>query len=740
MTHAVPSPTGHTARRMARHPLALACLGALAAPLLAQAQAQPAGQPEIPLQRVVVEASADASAQGLSKPYAGGQVARGGRVGLLGTQDMMDTPFNALNYTQSLIQDQQARSVADVLLNDPAVRNARGFGNFQELYVVRGFPLYSDDMAYNGLYGLLPRQYVAAELLERVEVFRGASAFLNGAAPGGSSLGGAINLLPKRAGNAPLTAVTLGVESGGQAMLGLDVSRRFGPDKATGLRVNAVTRQGDTAIDGESRQLGLLSVGADWRSRQVRLSADLGYQDHQQDAPRASVTPLGDIPEAPDAKGNATPGWTYANERQTFGTLRGEFDLSASTTAWAAFGVRQGVENNNLALISVGADGTGSGYRYVNAREDAVSTGELGLRTELQTGSIGHQLSASFSSFSIRSKNAYAFSDFFNGFVVDLDQPTPGAAPAANFFTGGVLASPKVTQRTQTRSVALADVMSLVDGRLRLALGARHQTIEDRTYNYNTGAQETAYDESRVTPMLGVLWKLSPATSLYANYIEGLVRGEVAPLTSGSNTVTNGGQAMSPYQTKQWEAGVKWDLGRLGGSFAVFKIDKPVGALRDNGNGTSTFVVADAQRHQGAELSLFGEATKGLKLLGGYSWIDAELSASGKQAIGVPRQQLNLGAEWTPAGQSDWALDARVVYTGSQWANAANSVAVPSWTRLDLGARWATEVAATPLTLRLRLDNALNRDYWASAGGYPGANYLVLGAPRTLTLSANLEF
>ena len=155
------------------------------------------------LATVNVEASADASAEGLTKPYAGGQVARGGRVGILGNQDMMSTPFSSTNYTNELIQDQQAKSVADVLLNDPSVRQARGFGNFQELYVVRGFPVYSDDVAYNGLYGMLPRQYIASEFFERVEVFRGANSFLNGAAPGGSGIGGAINLLPKRAPNEP---------------------------------------------------------------------------------------------------------------------------------------------------------------------------------------------------------------------------------------------------------------------------------------------------------------------------------------------------------------------------------------------------------------------------------------------------------------------------------------------------------------------------------------------------------
>ena len=63
--------------------------------------------------------------------------------------------------------------------------------------MIRGFAVSSDDLAYNGLYGVLPRQFVAAELIERVEVFRGASTFLNGAAPGGTGVGGAFNLTPK---------------------------------------------------------------------------------------------------------------------------------------------------------------------------------------------------------------------------------------------------------------------------------------------------------------------------------------------------------------------------------------------------------------------------------------------------------------------------------------------------------------------------------------------------------------
>lgn len=89
-----------------------------------------------------------------------------------------------------------ARSVGEVLQNDPTVRVARGFGNFQESYFIRGFVTSSDDIAYNGLYSLLPHQYIATELFERIELLRGASAFLTGTNPGGDGLGRAINLLP----------------------------------------------------------------------------------------------------------------------------------------------------------------------------------------------------------------------------------------------------------------------------------------------------------------------------------------------------------------------------------------------------------------------------------------------------------------------------------------------------------------------------------------------------------------
>jgi len=736
----------HSPRRPALTPAALAAalLFTLGAPA-AWAQATASGtEPDgKTLSTVTVNASADASAQGLSPAYPGGQVARGGRAGILGTKDAMDTPFSITSYTNELIQDRHARSVGDVLQNDPTVRVARGFGNFQEAFFIRGFILDSDDTAYNGLYSLLPRQYIATELFERVEVLRGASAFLNGASPNGGGLGGSINLLPKRAPNEPLNRVTFGVASGGQTQVAADIARRFGPDGNTGIRVNAAGRNGGTAVDHEDVQLGLLAVGLDWRSRDVRLSGDIGWQDHKLKNTRTNVT-LGSavttVPSVPDNQTNFAQPWSYSNERDVFGTLRGEWDLSPSTTAWAAAGARRGEEANSLANLTVtnAASGAATTYRFDNTRKDSVNTGELGLRGKLQTGSVGHEWVAVASHYDFEKKNAYAM-DWRNTHATNLYNPIATSLPgfSANALLGGDLANPLRTGSTRLTSFALGDTMAFMDNRLLFTVGLRHQKMEIANYDYGTALQTDRYDQSRTSPLLAAVYKVDKGLSVYANYVEGLSQGQTAP-----STATNRGEMLAPYVSKQKEVGIKFDAGRVGGSVALFSTTKPRAFL----NAANLFSTSGKDRHQGIELAVQGEATKGLRLLGGLTWLDAKqqttgaAATDGQRVIGVPKLQVNLGAEWDVPGVPGLAVDGRWVHTGASYANATNTLRVPGWNRLDVGARYMTEVQGKLVTLRARIDNLTNRNYWASVGGYPGSGYLVVGAPRTLSLSVSVDF
>lgn len=676
----------------------------------------------------------------LTSPYAGGQIARGGRVGLFGNLGVMDTPFATTSYTEELTRNQQARSVGDVLQNDPAVRVSKGFGNFQELYVIRGFPVYSDDMTYNGLYGILPRQFVAAEFLERVEVFHGATAFLNGAAPGGSGVGGAFNLTPKRAPDEALTRLTAGIDGESELYLAADVARRFGAADDYGLRLNVARRDGEAGVEGESRELTAVGLGLDRRGERARFSADIGYQDHRIDAPRPTVTPLGAVPTPPAADSNFAQPWTYTDEHQLFGVVRGEFDLSDTVTAWAAFGGRQGEEANVLANPTAQADGTLSAYRFDNTREDTVWSGDVGVRAELTTGPVGHTLVASASQVQSRSRNAYAFSDF-SGFASDLYDPTVVAPPVPDFFVGGDLDNPLVTERVNNTSVAVADMMSFMDGRLLATVGARYQQIETRTYDYNTGAPLSSYEGDAVTPVFAVVYKPIEAISLYANYAEALIPGQTAPAVSGGVPVSNAGEVLSPFRGEQVEIGMKYDVGRFGGSVSLFQTSLP-SAFVENG----VFGTNGEQRNRGLEIAFHGEPRDGLRVIGGWTFLDAELTRTaggafdGNPPIGTPEVQGNVNVEWDVPQLSGLTLEGRAIYTGDQAVDAANIVELDSWTRFDAGVRYVTQVADRPVTLRARVENLADEDQWVAVGGFPGANYLTLGAPRTLRLSLSTDF
>ncbi|WP_240350522.1 Plug domain-containing protein, partial [Pseudomonas viridiflava] len=73
--------------------------------------------------------------QALPPVYAGGQVARGGQLGVLGSSDIMDVPFSMTSYTEQLIEDQQAEDIGDVLLNDAPVRQSSGYANASQVFV-----------------------------------------------------------------------------------------------------------------------------------------------------------------------------------------------------------------------------------------------------------------------------------------------------------------------------------------------------------------------------------------------------------------------------------------------------------------------------------------------------------------------------------------------------------------------------------------------------------------------------
>ena len=127
----------------------------------------------------------------------------------------------------------------------------------------------------------------------------------------------------------------------------------------------------------------------------------------------------------------------------------------------------------------------------------------------------------------------------------------------------------------------------------------------------------TGYDEEKVSPSGGLLFKATDKLSLYANYMEGLSQGKIAPSTS-----VNEDEIFPPFISRQVEVGAKYDAGAYALTAAVFRIKQP--AYETNAT-TRVFGPNGKRENQGVELSLFGEPLSGLRLLGGATWTEAEL-------------------------------------------------------------------------------------------------------------------
>ena len=701
-----------------------------ATPALAQEEATDGTSIELaPLE---VQGEADA----LPAPYAGGQVATGARLGVLGNKDIMDVPFSVTSYTEELIRNQQAETIGDVVANDPSVRTSYGFGIFGEQFVIRGFELFSDDIAIDGVYGVTPRQLPGIEMFERVEVLKGASAFLNGVPPGGSGVGGSINLVPKRAQDVPTRRVTAGYSMDSQVSGHADVGQRFGANNAWGVRLNVAGRTGETAIDDEEREYLLGAAAIDYRGEAFRLSLDAVHQKHRVDQGRPIVQlgALTSVPDAPDSTTNYGASWLYSEMEDSFVLLKGEYDLTEHLTAYAAAGIREMREDSDGGSPTLTAlNGNATVVRGTVAREDSVYTTQGGVRADFVTGPVSHDLNAGASLTSQRNRNSYEFSNFGAPLVTNIYNPANLPRPAAGGFAEGNLDNPPLAEKVELSSFYLSDTLSFLNDDVHLTLGLRDQRIHIRTYDRTTGALDTEYDKSEVSPFAGVAVNVTDQITVYANMIEGLSQGPTAPNAG----VSNPGEVFAPFVSEQYEVGGKVDLGSFGFGAAVFQTEQP-SAYANAG----VFVVDGEQRNRGLEFTMFGEPAEGVRLLGGVTFLDAELTSTaaglsdGNTAVGVPDYLVNLTGEWDLPFLKNVTATARVLYTSEQYADAANTQEVPDWARLDIGARYTADFGERPVTFNLFIENVTDESYWASANG----GFLTMGDPLTAKFSVSTEF
>ncbi|MGU9858523.1 TonB-dependent siderophore receptor [Pseudomonas sp. LF245] len=685
-------------------------------------------QRRVTLSQTTVSAT-EQRADSLPPAYSGGQVAVGGRLGMLGNSDLMDAPFSVSTYTAALIKDQQATTVGDLLERDSSVRSTGQTGGIVDSFFIRGFPVGEGnlgELAFDGVYGVASNYRVFTEYAERIEVVKGPGALLYGMSPN-SAVGGVINVVPKRSLDEDLTRYTASYAQDSHLGNRIDISRRFGDERRFGLRLNGGVQQGNTVIDDQSREVGIGALSLDYQGEHLRSSLDLISQEEEFDAASRPflIAPGVSIPDAANGRTNVSQDWGWSRTRDKSALLSGEYDLNDSLTLFAHAGggksavARMSDQTPKIINAAGDTDSTPGYYRFEVQRY----TVDAGARVRFDTGPVSHSTVVQASRYRDElSRGIISGASVLSNIYHPIDRPKPSIAKPN---------APKVSA-TELSGVAIADTLSVLDQRVQVTVGLRQQRIQSNNYN-SAGAVTTAYDDGKTTPLFGVVLKPWQHVAFYYNYLEGLSKGDVAP-----SNAANAGEIFAPYVSKQHEVGVKLDYGTFMSTLALFQIEKPSGELA-----AGRFSVQGEQRNRGLELNLFGEVAQGTRLLAGVTLLDAQLTQTGIAAnrgnrpVGVPEVQANLWGEWDTPWVEGLTLTSGAIYTGSQYVDQANTQRLDPWTRIDVGARYSTRIAERPTTFRATVQNLFDRQYWSGVASYGAFSQ---ASPRTLLLSATVDF
>lgn len=662
-----------------------------------------------------------------------GKLKKKATLNILGEKDVLDTPFTIRNYSDQAIQDAHAHTIMDVLKIDPSIRTTTNSGHLNENFNIRGFNVNWDDLNLNGAYGMAPSGRVSTDILSSVTVLKGPNALVAGMAPGGS-VGGVIVANTKRA-DKELTRVTANFEDEGFYKSGFDVARRFGQDQEFGARLSANYGQGEHVVDGLEDETISAVLGLDWTTDKAKINLDAySTKDNREGGSPAMVqfTEKSTVLDAPDGQSNYLPN-LWGKQSANYIGLSGEYKLLDNLKVIAGVGTAEQKYQGHLfgtRLQNLNAAGDAKAYYFHVKMNQRSTTANLGLESAFNTGSIEHVVGLR-ADYLHRDTDQH---DVANSVPFDTNLYNPSRAG----FMPGVPETYNIADNSYT-SYSLTDQISLLDEKLQFILGLRYQDVDVKNPYKKTG-----YNSDNVSPSLGLVVKpFGEDLSFYASYVEGLSQGS----TINNVVDANNGKTFAPFETKQYEVGAKYQHGSWLHTLAAYQIEKPstlTSAYSDPNNPTISQITTDGAEttSKGIEYGFSGNVTDDVIIWGNLAYIDAEYkknanqNLNGKTVEGQPEFTAGLGVEYK-LPIDGLSINARGNYVDTQYLNNTNTLELPDYVLLDVGAKYTTNIGGVDTTLRANIDNVTDEKYWA---GVFNSGFTTLGSGRTYKLGVTFDF
>ena len=109
----------------------------------------------------------------------------------------------------------------------------------------------------------------------------------------------------------------------------------------------------------------------------------------------------------------------------------------------------------------------------------------------------------------------------------------------------------------------------------------------------------------------------------------------------------------------------------------------------------------------------------------------------GNTQFGTPKFTTGLGLDYQLPFVDGLNLNTRVSYVGSQYISDENQLKLPSFTIVDVGARYKTRLGGVETTFLANIDNIADKKYWE---GMFNPNYALIGAERTYKVGVSFDF
>ncbi len=660
----------------------------------------------------------------------------GWRAGSVGVGTFRDTPAKDVPMTinvidRDLLDAQQANGLYEALKNTAGVTRAQLGATAYDNLSIRGLLVENrSNYRLNGGLPIVNLIDLPLENKERVEVLKGVGGLYYGFVPPS----GIVNLVTKRAGSKPVTAIQLSTDDNGSAVAGLDVGRRFGENGEFGARINLVGGDLESPVEGADGDRRLVAGAFDWNVTD-RWLLKLDVEDIAKDVvEQSSILALPavngkiPVPRIPDPEKLIAPDWANYDARARNVQVRSDFAINDSWI-WTVEAGRAWLERDrNFSQLQNYNLATGEGDLRIS-RSKGQEYENRNARTELagrfETGTLTHDATFGYAQNTLRqtvgaTRTVTVRQNLFNPRDI-AETPVTYPARAAH-------------SRTYDKGWYAFDRVGF--GNWLVMAGARGSKFE---FEHATDAAQD-YDKSKVTPTVAAVYKLTPATNLYAGYLEGLEDGGIA-----RPEALNAGTSLEPLVSEQWEAGVKSEWRGLQTNAALFQIERPM-----NGETNLVFQRMGEARLRGVELSAGGPFARRWSLFASAQWLDAEFTDAendpqliGNRPANTPEFTASLFVEHQLAAIPGLALSAGAYYTGEREVDPLNQATVSGYTRYDLGARYRTKLGTNQLDLNANLENATDKRYWAAAGDSrvnSNSPLLAVGIPRTLRLTAKLSF